>query len=789
MYGPGTRDQRLESFAQGRWGDRAAVGAGGRAAGWLALQAGDVSQPGILAEATSDEVLGVGRAWKSLETWCFTGKLAVVRELIRRYPLNEDDEPGAGGAGGTAAGGLPDEWDPRLHHEVAAALGISVAAAAKLVSLAWTLDGRLRGIGTALDELRLDPPRVKMIVDETSVLDREDLFARTEAIILAGLSKCKTWADLARLVQRAVITVDPDGARKRREQAEREHARIRFWREAAGTCALRGTGLPTDEALAATGNIEARALEYKAALVRRPMDILRVMAYLDLINGVTVAQRAAWAQAEDADDEARQANDEQAARDAALREATRKARQKARERSSYRNANPGPDGNPKGDGPDSDGPDNAAPGDGPDGPAGGGAGGGGNGGPSCGGAGAPDSAGQDDADPGGATPGDPSGDWPCDGGGLEDEPDDGPPPADPCADCEPGTCPCQDWVPAEPPPCDECGSDCRCGVRPGRGQRSPDSSGTTAAERSAGSVPCPECGNMGGIRLPVKANLAIPAGVLEWLAGRSRPSTRGPGGAGFGGGGSGGGGPGASGGPDPCPECMGQGSANMPAQRDLVLPLLTLLGLADRSGEAHGLGALDPALARDLAAAGARHWASEFCVTIIDDQGFAIGHGCGRPWRGKAGKAIPVDPDRATFTPSGRAGPDGGFGSWILTLPGALVPFLVDIDVVPTYECDHRHASAGYQPSGRLRHLVQVRDGTCSFPACSRHARESDWEHAQPFDKGGATCACNAHACSRSCHRVKQSPSWQVTKPRPGWTQWTTMTGRIYTQGPWRYPA
>jgi hypothetical protein len=61
---------------------------------------------------------------------------------------------------------------------------------------------------------------------------------------------------------------------------------------------MQATGLPTDEALAANANIEARARACKAAGITRPMDILRVMAYLDLINGMTVAQRAAWAQAE-----------------------------------------------------------------------------------------------------------------------------------------------------------------------------------------------------------------------------------------------------------------------------------------------------------------------------------------------------------------------------------------------------------------------------------------------------------------------------------------------------------
>ena len=176
------------------------------------------------------------------------------------------------------------------------------------------------------------------------------------------------------------------------------------------------------------------------------------------------------------------------------------------------------------------------------------------------------------------------------------------------------------------------------------------------------------------------------------------------------------------------------GSARMPVRGNLTFPLLTLLGLAERPGEAHGLGALDPGLVRDLAAAGARHPASEFCVTIIDEQGYAIGHGCGKPVRGKAGRGRSSRRPRiaSTFTPAAQERrARRGFGSWILTCPARRCPFIVDIDVVPAYECDHRQRQPGYQPSGKLRHLVQVRDGACSFPACSRHARESDFEHAQ----------------------------------------------------------
>ena len=113
----------------------------------------------------------------------------------------------------------------------------------------------------------------------------------------------------------------------------------------------------------------------------------------------------------------------------------------------------------------------------------------------------------------------------------------------------------------------------------------------------------------------------------------------------------------------------------------------------------------------------------------------------------------------------------------------------VALEPVPTFDCDHRHESHAYQPNDTLRHLVQVRDGECTFPPCSRHARETDFEHALPYDKGGRTCGCNAGSRSRQCHRVKQSPGWTLTQPKPGWHEWTTPAGRSYTQGPKRYPV
>ena len=257
-----------------------------------------------------------------------------------------------------------------------------------------------------------------------------------------------------------------------------------------------------------------------------------------------------------------------------------------------------------------------------------------------------------------------------------------------------------------------------------------------------------------------------------------------------------------------------------PRLANLVLPLATLLGLAERPGEGHALGPLDPDLCRSLAACAADSPWSQWCATITDPDGIAIGHGCASTARHLKRNARPsVPPDNATtwslparanltvtatqlarltqqppgpltpwrFTRVSDSGPPGGFGTWTLTLPDGR-NLTVRLGPVPTSSCDHRHESHAYQPNDTLRHLVQVRDYECTFPTCSRHARESDFEHAVPYDQGGRTCACNAGARSRACHQVKQSPGWTVTQPRPGWHQWETPAGRVYTQAPKRYP-
>jgi hypothetical protein len=643
--GPG-RDPRLARFAHDGPGDTCAPGPE------LAAAVAELSGPEWrCAGATDDELIGLLGRWDAIGSWAEAGKLGVVRELLRRRA-----SPGLGG-GPPAHGDLPDQWEEGAGHEVSAALGISLRSADNLTAFAWDLQARLPGVGAALAAGALTPLKARIISDELKVLD-DECAAQAEKLILDRLDG-QTPAQLGRLAAQVVCTVDPDGAAKRREYAEREEARVRFWRDNGGACALAAFGLPTDAALAANDAINDRAAAYKAARLRPDarMDQLRVLAFLDLLNGITLEARIACDQAAP--------------------------------------ASPGGD----------------------------------DGSTSQGAQGGPGSTG-----PNGTGGGDVSTSGAGGGGSTSDR----------------------------------------------------DGDGSTSTGAGAGP---------GGTRPDDDGNVPAGDGDRDTRAGDA--STSGAGGAGSASGSAGdgsttgdlgGGRPGAQGGKPGSPAVAPILPA-LTARANLTLPLATLLGLAERPGAGHGLGPLDPALVRDLAAtvAGSPH--SHWCTTITDTNGVAVAHGCAKPARTKKNRPASRDgPAGWAFTPCDEPGPPGGYGTWTLTLPGSR-EFTVKLEPVPVTDCDHRHESHGYEPSDTLRHLVQVRDGTCTFPPCSRHARESDFEHAVPYDKGGRTCACNGGARSRRCHRVKQSPGWTVTQPQPGWHHWTTPSGRTYTQGPMQYPA
>src|SRR6185437_6184967 len=135
-----------------------------------------------------------------------------------------------------------------------------------------------------------------------------------------------------------------------------------------------------------------------------------------------------------------------------------------------------------------------------------------------------------------------------------------------------------------------------------------------------------------------------------------------------------GGGDGGSGRPgpgDPDAPPPSAAPAGFAGRVTLTVPLATITGLAARPGELAGLGPIDPWLARDLAAAAAANPKSTWCVTVTDEQGHAIGHGCARPEPENHRKRAGPGPPGFTFTPASRDGPPGGYDTWRLHTPGS----------------------------------------------------------------------------------------------------------------------
>ena len=686
-----------------------------------------------LAAATDDEVVGMMDRWEALEAHAEAGKLAAIREIIRRRARR----PRRGFPAARYPGDLPApaQWDIGVAHEVAAQLRISWQAADPLVVLAWELEARLPGVGALLDHGVISPLKAKIIVGEFSVLDDQKIAAAQKLLLEEDLgADDMTPGRLRRLCQRIVDTIDPEGQRKRREQAEREHARVIFFRAHGGDAAMFACGLPADGALMAQANIQQRALEYRKMVIYPDarMDLLRVLALVDLVNGWSLDERIAKYHTEKAADDARQA---------AERAANRDARDKL-------GACPPP-----------------APGADPD-----------------DGSGWPEFGWPDDDD----VPGDEDDpDFPGGPSGRGDDPDR---PAPPLPEEEPGD--------LDPDPGGSWYPDSACPSGPGNPSHSDVPGGAGPDGNDHGKPEAHRDGEAGGNG----GNSPGDDGPWGDSPGGDEPGGNGPGRGGPGGSGPGGNGPGG---------VPGRGrDPGLPALAHLTLPLATLLGLAERPGEAPGHGSVDPALTRQLAQAAARSPRTRFCLTISDDNGHAVAHGCAALLRenretthsrqatgpphglrdGPSGGGWSLARDHTLSRDHTRTGPDCGYGSWILTVPGGR-RYRVETHEIPLHDCDHRYATGSYRPGVLLRHLVEIRDGECTFSGCSHPADQCDFEHTLPYEKGGATDACNTGARSRRCHQVKQSRGWNLTQPEPGWHRWQAPSGRAYTKGAKRYPA
>jgi hypothetical protein len=85
---------------------------------------------------------------------------------------------------------------------------------------------------------------------------------------------------------------------------------------------------------------------------------------------------------------------------------------------------------------------------------------------------------------------------------------------------------------------------------------------------------------------------------------------------------------------------------------NLTVPLTTWLGLSGAPGHATGYGPLDADDSRGLAARLAGQPGSRRCITLTDQRGKPVAHGCARAGPGLTGGSRP--PPRRPVTPSHR---------------------------------------------------------------------------------------------------------------------------------------
>jgi len=211
-----------------------------------------------LAVLSDDQLIGFLSGTRRMESRLAWAKMAALAEFVSR-PRRQD----------FAA------------DEIAAAFRLTWLSAAGEIEYARTVVRRLPVTFAALAAGTIDPVHVKIIEDRTSILSDED--AAVADAVLAAAVQAKTYGELRRAADRLVLRLDPDAARKRKEQARRE-ARVRAFREESGNAGISGRELPSVEVLASMQHVEDRARALRAAGVPGTWEELKVRATLDLLQ-------------------------------------------------------------------------------------------------------------------------------------------------------------------------------------------------------------------------------------------------------------------------------------------------------------------------------------------------------------------------------------------------------------------------------------------------------------------------------------------------------------------------
>jgi hypothetical protein len=239
---------------------------------------------------------------------------------------------------------------------------------------------------------------------------------------------------------------------------------------------------------------------------------------------------------------------------------------------------------------------------------------------------------------------------------------------------------------------------------------------------------------------------------------------------------------------------------------NLTMPLASWLGLSDAPGTVAGYGPMDAEDSRTIADVLSARSDTRWCLTLTDSHGRPVAHGCARAapppppplrraeWLTRPSGALrtgcrdgPADSPRDGPADSPRDGRRSGAPSGPEARASGRT-WTFSLTVLAGGDCDHSSETAAYRPSPGLRHLVEIRHVTCTYPGCRRPAARCDADHTVAYHRGGRTCLCNLAPLCRHHHEVKQSPGWRLDQVSPGVMTWTTPAGRHYAVVPSDYP-
>jgi hypothetical protein len=229
-----------------------------------------------LVRLSDDQLLGAVAAARRLAARAEYLELSAVAEFTRRRQEQFEASTARKEPRGCRAGEFADA-------ELAQELVASIHAARDRMDLAAGLASRLPGTRAGLAAGVIDGHRASTIWYYTRFLADEHAAAADK--ILAAAAPGLRPDQLARRAAALEMRLDPDAARRRKDDARRDDQRVEARREQSGNAAVAGRELSVEDAMASTAHIDAIAAQLRGGGMEGSLRELRVLVYLDLTQG------------------------------------------------------------------------------------------------------------------------------------------------------------------------------------------------------------------------------------------------------------------------------------------------------------------------------------------------------------------------------------------------------------------------------------------------------------------------------------------------------------------------